>query len=343
MSALAARFWTFVCVAAAIAGPSRVFACDICAVYTATELQETRTGLRVGIGQQYSHFTTLRLDGDEVSNPDDERLDSSITQLLFGYQIHPRFRVQLNFPLIVRDFRRLTADGTQNGDESGPGDLTLTGSVLAWSWVSEASVVNLSFLAGVKFPTGDSNRLREEEPPDPRDLLNEHLRPFSIDRGGAAHGDGAEGVESGIHGHDLALGSGSFDAIIGGDLIATYDRVYWTTAIQYSIRTRGSFDYEYADELVVNAGPGFFLLAEDDYTFGLGATLLTETKGKDNIDHDILDDTGITSLYAGPALRFTWGPSLSVDLAADLPAIQNNTSLQIVPDFRLRGGVVWRF
>lgn len=340
MSASAARAHivrALVVAAAGLLGARAVSACDICAIYTATVMQETRTGLRLGIGQQYTHFSTLKVDGDEASNPADERLDSSITQLVVGYQIHPRVGVQLNLPLIARDFRRLTANGRQNGDESGPGDLTLSASVLAWSHVSERSVINLSLLAGLKFPTGDTGRLNEEKGPHPRDVLNDNL--LSIDRGGVAH----EEVASGIHGHDLALGSGSFDPIIGARLLATWDDFYWTTALQYSIRTRGSFDYEYADELIVNAGPGFYVLARHDYTLGLGPVLVTETKGKDNIDGKIRDDTGITSLYAGPAIHFTWGTSLSFELAADLPAIQNNTALQIVPDFRLRGGGVWRF
>lgn len=324
----------------ALIAPARgVGACDICAIYAATEMQETRTGLRLGVGQQYTHFRTLKADGEEVPNPADERLDSSITQLVVGYHLHPRVGLQLNLPLIARHFRRQTESGVQKGDENGIGDLTLTATVLAWSRVSEHSVFNLSLVGGLKFPTGDSSRLREEKAPHPRDVLNEYFERHASDRGGAAH----DQVTSGVHAHDLALGTGSFDPVFGARLIATRDRLYWTTALQYTLRTRGAFDYEYADELIVNAGPGFFVLAGHDRTLGLGANLAAETKGKDNIDGRILDDTGITSLYAGPALHFTWGTSLSLDLIADVPAIQDTTALQIVPDFRLRGGFVWRF
>lgn len=324
----------------AIAGAARnASACDICAIYAATELQETRTGLRLGLGQQYSHFGTLRVDGDKVPNTANERLDSSITQLVLGYQFHPRVGLQLNLPLISRRFRRQTERGVQKGDENGLGDLALTASVLAWSHVSEHSLVNVSLVGGLKFPSGDSDRLAEGKPPHPRDVLNHHLQPPASQRGGAAHDE----VDSGVHGHDLALGTGSFDPIFGARLIATWNRLYWTSALQYTVRTRGAFDYRYANELIASAGPGFFVLAGHDHTFGLGASLVTETKGKDEIDGKVVDDTGITSLYAGPALHLTWGTRLSLDLAADLPAIQNNTALQIVPDFRLRGGFVWRF
>lgn len=322
-----------------VAAPSGVPACDICAVYTATEMQDTRTGLRIGVAQQYTRFATLQEDGDEVANPDDEYLDSSITQILLGYQVHPRIRLQLNVPVIYRGFRRSTDSGVHHGDESGFGDLSITTSVLLWSYVSEQSVIRFSALGGLKFPTGSADRLKEEVPRDPRDMLNEQLFGSGFDKGGGAHSE----TQSGIHGHDLALGTGSFDPVFGGQLFVSWERFYWTTAIQYTVRTRGDFDYEYANELIVDAGPGAYLLVEHDYTLGLGAALMTETKGQDNIDGDKLDDTAITSLYAGPALRFTWGTALSAELIADLPAIQNNTALQIVPDFRLRGGLVWRF
>jgi hypothetical protein len=42
-------------------------------------------------------------------------------------------------------------------------------------------------------------------------------------------------------------------------------------------------------------------------------------------------------------VRFTWTTQLSAELTADLPVLQNNTALQTLPTFRLRGGLVWRF
>lgn len=325
--------------AAAAVQPTPASACDICAIYTATEMQETRTGLRLGVAQQFTHFGTLQNDGEEVPNPEDEFLDSSITQFVVGYQAHPRVRLQVNLPVIARNFRRATTTGATKGDENGFGDMSLIANVLVWSYVSEQNVIRFSLQGGIKFPTGNSDRLKEEVPEDPLDLLNENFGGAGSDRGGGAHSE----AESGIHGHDLALGSGSFDPVVGSQLVATYDRYYWHTEVQYTVRTRGSFGYEYADEFTVDAGPGAYMLMRHDYTLGIGAAFTAETKGKDNIHGDTLDDTGVTSLYAGPAVQFTWTTSLSAEFAADFPAIQNNTALQIVPDYRLRGGLVWRF
>jgi hypothetical protein len=68
-----------------------------------------------------------------------------------------------------------------------------------------------------------------------------------------------------------------------------------------------------------------------------------ETKGKDTQQGERLDDTGITAFYVGPGINFTWGTSLAADVALDVPVVQDNTAVQIVPDYRIRGGLTWRF
>ena len=55
------------------------------------------------------------------------------------------------------------------------------------------------------------------------------------------------------------------------------------------------------------------------------------------------DDTGITQLFVGPSFLLTWGTALAADLGADVPFVQHDTALQAVPDFRLHGGLTWRF
>jgi hypothetical protein len=154
-------------------------------------------------------------------------------------------------------------------------------------------------------------------------------------------GDGA--AESGIHGHDLALGSGSFDGIVGGQLFWSWDRLFASAAGQYAIRGEGDFDYEFANDLTWTGGPGVFALLTHTWTLGVQALLTGETKGNDTQAGVKTNDTAVTALYVGPGLSLTWGTSLAGDLALDLPVVQHNTGLQIVPDFRVRGGISWRF
>ncbi len=341
-------------VAPAVA-PAVSSACDICAVYIATEISQGRTGFRAGIAEQYTHFGTLQDGGTEVPNPAGERLDSSITQFLLGYQFTDRIGLQLNVPLISRTFRRLEEDGRiTHGDETGIGDIALVANALAWSRVTDATVFRFSLLGGLKLPTGDADRLADELPA-PRTAAGlggaaqrlgsrVRFRPRHTPGGGSSGGGGGEKHHaSGIHGHDLALGSGSVDGIVGGTIYWSSERFFFTAWTQYAIRSEGAFDYQYADDLTWEAGPGVHVLLDHRYTLSAQAVVFGETKGLDTQQGRRLNDTGITVLYAGPGLHFTWGTSVAADLVVDLPAIQNNTSLQIVPDYRLRGGIVVRF
>jgi hypothetical protein len=318
-------------------------ACDICAVYTAVELGRGRVGIRVGAAEQYSHFATLKEGTDTVPNPG-ERLDSSISQVFAGYNFTPDIGVQLNLPIIYRSYRRLEEGALVSGSESGIGDLTLLGQYTPFHAVGERGLMRFTVFGGLKFPTGDPDRLKEE-------LSEEHDHEVSADDlfppgfgrtsalGSVAHTES----ESGIHGHDLALGSGSVDGILGGEVFLNYDRFFWTTSVQYKLTTEGSFDYQYANDLTWIGGPGYYPYLDDDITLGVQAVLTGETKGNDELDGEKLDDTGITALYLGPALRFSWATRLAAEITGDLPVLQNVTSLQIVPDYRIRAALVWRF
>src|SRR5262249_51550398 len=108
-----------------LAAPLRVLACDVCAIYTATEQRESRTGVWVGMAEQYTYFRTWQQNSAEVSNPG-ERLNSFITQFLLGYTFTPRFAVQLAVPFIAREFRRQVEQGIfENANVTGFGDMSL--------------------------------------------------------------------------------------------------------------------------------------------------------------------------------------------------------------------------
>lgn len=322
----------------ASAGPAP--ACDICAVYIATDLAETLTGPRLGLAEQFTHYGTLEDGGRKVRNPAGERIDSSITQFVGRWQFHPRVGAQINVPFISRHYRRLTADGrVRHGDETGPGDLALVADVLAYHHVGSESVLRWSFLGGLELPTGDTGPLAEELPsPASRARRPRGLRPR---HGGHHHGGNT--VASGVHGHDLALGSGSVDGIVGSAASWCWRRVFVTATLQYAVRREGDFDYRYANDLVWDGGPGVYLLLDHRYTVAAQAVFGGETKGKDRQRGARLDDTAVTRLTLGPSLLVTWGTRLAAAVTLDIPVRRHNTALQIVPDYRIRAGATWRF
>ena len=59
----------------------QALACDLCAIYMATEQRESRTGVFAGIAEQYSDFETWQHGGEKVANPAGERMHSFITKI----------------------------------------------------------------------------------------------------------------------------------------------------------------------------------------------------------------------------------------------------------------------
>ncbi len=325
-----------VLVAAGMVPARRARACDVCAIYVATELRDGQPGLWLSAAEQLSRFQTLQRGGNEISGGG-QQLTSSITQLSVGYDFLPELGVQVTVPLIVRDFRR-PVDGTwQIGHENGLGDVSLLATYRPISHMEGDTMFRVSLLGGIELPTGSTDRIAEELTEG--DSQMERLVTARPRHDEEPH----EGFPpTGVHGHDLALGSGSVDGIVGGQVFASWAKFFARAGVQYAIRSTGDFDYRYADELTWSGGPGIFAILEHDYTFSVELDLSGEWKKNDTVDGEKTDDTAITAFYMGPGLAFTWRNVLGATFGLDLPVTQQNSSVQLVPDFRLRGGLTWR-
>ena len=139
------------------------------------------------------------------------------------------------------------------------------------------------------------------------------------------------------------MGTGSFDGIVGTGIFTRWRRLFLTANAQYAIRSKGDFDYQFANDLTWSGGPGVYLALGHKYTLALQAVVSGEHKGTDTFQGASADDTGVTAVYLGPYLNFTWSGKLSAEAGADLPVSIDNTALQTVPDYRIRAAVNWRF
>jgi hypothetical protein len=300
-----------------------VLACDLCAIYAATSAQgEAGKGPFLGVAEQFTHFGTVQVDGKQVANPSGQYLDSSISQVFAGYNFNDRLGLQFNLPVIYRSFKRPDGEGgIDRGTESGIGDASLLANFVGYRKETKRMTFSWSVLGGVKFPTGSSDRIQEE--------FNEVENPV--------------GPPSGIHGHDLTLGTGSYDGIVGTSVYGRWHRAFASAGVQYAIRSTGDFDYRFANDLTWAGGPGFYILLQDEYSLALQAVVSGEYKGKDTFQGTTAEDTGVTAVYLGPQVSFTWGANFSAQVGLDLPVSIENTSLQTVPDYRIRAALTWRF
>jgi hypothetical protein len=336
------------------------WACDLCGCYTpqleavsqeevvapfgqplATVRRNTSwtSKLYLGMAEQFTHFGTLQLEGNEVPNPTDQHLESSITQLVAGYGLTNRLALQLNLPLIYRSFERPEGFAIDRGTESGLGDISLLANFVLFHASALAREETVSdgkntatithepdftasavLLAGVKAPTGATDRIKEE--------FDE------IEIPGAP--------ESGIHGHDLALGTGSWDGIFGGQTSLRYQSFFLQANVQFALRGDGHHQYDYANDITWSGGPGYYLVRNRRAIIGLQCVVAGEHKDEDRFRGEKAVDTGITAISVGPRLVASHR-RLSAELELDLPVSIDNTALQLVPDYRVQAAISIQF
>src|ERR1051325_8670823 len=226
-------------IALACATPS-LMACDLCAIYSASAAQGGGKGFYAGVAEQFTAFGTLQMDGNKVAG-NGQYIRSTISQIFAGYNFNKYFGLQLNAPIIYRAY----GDNTMHDSVSGIGDVSLIGNVLLLQKETGDWSFNWTALGGIKFPTGDSRKLNT---PD-------------------------SALPDGIGGHDLALGSGSYDGLVGTGFSARWKRFFLDGQMQYTIRTRGDFQHQYANDWTWTGGPGVYVVLNDNYTIAIQAAV----------------------------------------------------------------------
>ena len=326
------------------------FACDLCSIYSAQNIKEAEAEkITVGVNEQFSSFNSVRLNGNWVPNIAHQSLSSSITQLYGRYDFTNDLGLQLTLPYINRDFKRSENGELQKGNESGIGDLSILALYSPLRISDGDFFARLSVRGGLKLPTGDSSRIREETEDNDEKVhsaenqIEKNVQLQMVSHAGHHHQEEETIIPSGIHGHDLALGSGSLDYIVGTTGLMEKGKYFAVVDLQYAFRTEGDFNYRYQNDLLWSLGAGRYLLTEDENSFSLKANLSGEYKGMDIFEGNKVEDTGINSMFLGPEINFTVGKSLFGFLALDLPLLLDNTSFQVVPDYRLRWAITYLF
>jgi hypothetical protein len=319
-----------------LAGWRNVSACDLCAIYTADNARGTSSrGFLFTVSEQFVSYRTVQLDGKELPSSflDGFFRDTSITHLVPSYHVSARFGVSLNVPLVYHRFRRLellpVGVATEAGSEFGLGDVSLIGRWTAFERKKMDWSVAMNFMGGVKFPTGDSDRIEAEVE---KDRVLETI-----------YGPGHNHFVSGVHEHDLALGSGSFDGIFGVTVNSRWKRFFLNAQFQYYLRTEGESSFTFGDEIMVSGGPGAYVWLSEAGTLSLQLNAAYDSMARDRIEGDKLNQTGWTGWFIGPQLTLTLGEHFSANAGVDVPLHIANNGLQNVPDYRLHAGVSWRF
>jgi hypothetical protein len=302
---------------------------------------------------------------------ENQYLESSITQPFLNYYVTDELSFQVNLPLIKRDARRLVDTGIEYREASGVGDIPLLIKYQAVTAVDSDSSLIWEIFGGVKLPTGSTDELGEEHGADDsmdshdnsiipdvdhvhggetphgdedsdvnvHDHDNDHSHDSSLHRavnssrgGFLKHGTELHGTL--VNGHDLSLGTGSFDWLGGTSLFAQSGRNYFNGLIQYSLRQEGDYGFRYGDDLQWHVGPGRYFIFEDQQTAGFRVRLSGEWKREDVVNGARLDGTGIYNVFTGPEFMATFGNRTFLSLGSDFLIASNSAREGVLPHVR---------
>jgi len=338
---------------ACVVGIGSANACDICGIYSAVQFENPSAhSFRVGLAEQFTDLRRVQRDGNYVDNVDHQFLKSSVTQVLSSYDVSNSTSLQLVLPVIGRDYRRIQEGEPQNGSLFGIGDMSLIGNYVPVHYSNGDTIVRWRLFTGVELPTGDAHMLGEEatpghhEPEAPAGDDDHGEDAGHDDHMGHKHGgvDHQSGAENAIHGHDLALGSGSWDVPFGTGVTLQYGKYVSQTDAQYTMRTPGAYDYKYANDWVWATALGRYLYLTDDSQVSLRARLSGQYKGKDTGKGGyVYEDTAMNTTFIGPEVTALLHHSWLGVLGWDVPVNTNNSDLQMAPSWRIRATLTYRF
>ncbi len=305
------------------------FACDLCAIYSARgALNNPKGSFRLGVTERYTRYEGTAEQFRSLSETFgmEQSLDSSITQLAASYQLSEDIGVQLNIPFIYREYTRLEVGREKKGDEYGVGDSSLLLHYELLKKEVNASRFGLEVYGGLKLPTGDDDRLQEEQ--NEQTDLNSFLH----------------GVPNGnlVDGADLALGSGSFDFPLGFALHAERGRFFFASDLQLHLRTEGAYDFQYGNSLFFNVKPGGYLYLEHNFAVALAASFSGDFKDKDKLRGSSLADSDENLLFLGPELRISAYERLSAFFSYDFVLSKDSAETGVQPEYRILLGLSYK-
>ncbi len=312
--------------------PAAARACDPCALYNASRIQNPDAGdFTLAVSEQYTDFDRAGDKGPNSVRDGEQVTDFSTTQLAVSYSATERLGFQLNLPILARRTEKFETYRKSSNSDSGLGDLSLIANYAVvykreanWTFVT-------SLFGGVKLPTGDTGVLEDFSTGEEAEGEHHKFRPKHHVIGGVSGG------------RALAFGTGSYDFISGVNLFTRLDRVLLLSSVQYTLKTEGDFNYEFADDVIFSVVPAYYLYLEDELTVAGGVSFSGEFKGRDHLDGALVDGSGISNLYLGPDVIITAGNGLGAELGMDFRVSNEDVGASVVPDMRFRGSIFYRF
>jgi hypothetical protein len=222
------------------------------------------------------------------------------------------------------------------------GDLSLVANFQPYRFLTQDVLFAWNVEGGVKFPTGDTNELKNGVvtmggcgagnaiTPNPGNSnsaspLANHVAGGS---GVPCGNSGASPVINGITGSEITLGTGSYDGIFGTSAHLGFKRIFSQASFSYVVRTSSDFGFEYEDDLIWKVLTGYYLFLNDSYSVSIEGFV----RGWWNEE-----------VYMGPGLSASYKHFVSFQLSGELPIYYFAEGFELAPDYRITSALSFHF
>lgn len=300
-------------------------ACEVCSLYNASRLQVPREGgLTLFLSEQYSTFERSEKLTEHREREGVRIRNLATTQLGVRYDFSEVIGLQLTLPFFVQRSDVVEGYRETNDSDVGLGDMTLGAAVTPILWNEGESSGLIGLQAGVKLPTGETSSL--DAPPEADGRLSPRHHTISA-----------------LSGTNVVFGSGSTDVYFGAGGFLRQGRFLGVWSAQYDLRTEGTDDYRFGDDLILTVAPGAYLLEGHNVAVALLAQLTHEEKASDRAKSGVVRDSTIGNLFLGPDLLVTLGEHIVAEAALDLPLDTERGESVSAAGFRVRASMSYRF
>jgi hypothetical protein len=304
--------------------------CDPCGVHSSVQVPGIMNALRttgltpaawtLGVSEQFSTFDVRGKNDLRTTNTDLELIRNlSVTQLSLAYNLSSQVALQLNTPIVVRNYDRFERFSKVRDTEAGLGDVSALTTFSPYSYTELEERFFIAGVFGVKLPTGDTGSLTR--------VAN----------------DSTGSADLRIQGRGLTLGTGSVDVPVGLVTYARSGRMQLFGSAQYTFRTEGAADYRFANDVAWSVAPGWLFVLGEEQSLSCSMVFSGEDKGSDSLGGENLPRTAVHNLYLGPELFYALNNKLSVQLGIDLPVAIDVGGAAVEPETRSRLSFSWIF
>jgi hypothetical protein len=260
---------------------------------------------------------TLKEGTESVTDPKDQAATTVEEDIEFVSGATRDLTLGVTQPILERHLRFDDPAGERRTiSADGPGDLTLVGVYRVYRRNVERGSTQLSFLGGLKLPSGAT------------DIEDSTLPRLT----------GSPGT---LLPPDLQLGSGSVDGIAGLAAFHNMDRLSFYGDVQGKLNTRGAQDFRAGNNLFYDLAADYVLFPQRNMF------VLLELNGISTSRADQAGRTARSSggqlLFLSPGLLYLPIPNLILETSVQLPIYRDLNGRQLAPDWNVVVGLRYLF